>query len=113
MTSTMHFPEGIDSTMLSAFDACPQKFFVEFILRRMPIGRSIHLHAGGCMASAFEKVRRLFYKEKLPLEECLFEAYKSFVAEWGDIEPPEREYKDFVNCWAAVEQYFKHYHPRS
>lgn len=105
----LHFPESIDSTMLSTFDSCPQKFFQEFVLRRVPIGRSIHLHAGGCMASAFEDIRNKFYTEGAPLEECFLYAFGRYMKNWGDFTAPEKQYKDFVNCWAAVEAYFKEY----
>lgn len=103
------FPAGIDSTMLSAFGSCPQKFLQEFIIRRVPIGKSIHLHAGGCFASAMESIRVSHYKDKLGLEECLLKAWPEYVRQWGDFEGPEKEYKDFVNMWAAIEAYFQEY----
>lgn len=111
MSLSITFPASIDSTMLSTFDSCPQKFLMEFVLRRVPIGRSIHLHAGGCMASAFETIRHNFYANKLPLEECFAIAFKAFTIQWGDMETPQGEYKDFTNCWAAVEAYFAEYPP--
>lgn len=111
MFTPLYFPTSVDSTMLSAFDSCPQKFLMEFILRKVPIGRSIHLHAGGCMASAFEVIRQKFYKEKWHLDDCLHHAFPVFVREWGDMETPEGEYKDMVNCWSAVEAYFREYPP--
>lgn len=107
----LQFPHNVDSTMLSSYSSCPQKFFQEFILARVPIGRSIHLHAGGCVASAMENIRNWFYRDGLPLEECLERAFQKFVFDWGMVEPPDKEYKDFVNCWMVVEEYFRHYHP--
>lgn len=109
--SSIRFPTSIDSTMLSAYDSCPTKFFNEFILKRVPIGRSIHLHAGGCAASAFERIRIEFYSNHRPLEECKLLAFKDYVLQWGDFDAPEKEYKDFVNVWAAVEAYFDEYPP--
>jgi hypothetical protein len=111
MTSQLpiQFPTSIDSTIISTFDSCPQKFLMEYVLRRVPIARSIHLHAGGCMASAFERIRHDFYVEGFTTEECLVRAFPHFVKQWGDMEAPQGEYKDFTNCWAAVEAYFREY----
>lgn len=107
-----HFPPIIDSTMLSAYASCPQKFFVEFVLRKSKSGRSIHLHAGGCMAAAFEAYRIAYYRDGLKEPDCLAAAFRVFIARWGDMEVPEHiaSYKDFINCWGAIEQYF-HYYP--
>lgn len=105
----LHFPESVDNTMLTTFDSCPQKFFQEFILRKVPIGRSIHLHAGGCMASAFEDIRNKFYTEGASLDDCFEYAFGRYMINWGDFQAPEKQYKDFVNCWCAVEAYFREY----
>lgn len=109
----LYFPSNIDSTMLSSWSSCPQKFFQEFIIRKVPIGKSIHLHAGGCMASAFEDIRNQFYGHKKSLEECFKFAFRNFTVNWGDFPTQEREYKDFVNCWSVVEAYFKEYPPET
>lgn len=103
------FPPAIDSTMLSCFDACPTKFLYEFVLRKAPVGLSIHLHAGGALASALETIRRLFYRDKLPVEQCLKVAFREYVLNWGDFDVPDGQYKDFVNMWAAIEAYLKEY----
>lgn len=106
---TIQFPEAIDSTMLSAF-GCPQKFFLEFCLRKVPgSGRSIDLHAGGCMAKAFELVRRAYYKHSKTTAEAFEIAWPVFARQWDWIEPKAGNYKDFVNCWCAVEAYFQQY----
>lgn len=107
----LHFPNSIDSTMLSAFDSCPQKFFQEFILCRVPIGRSVHLHAGGCFASALENVRRDYFFYGMPFKDCLEDTFEKFTIEWGDFEIPVEEdsYKDFPNMWGALVAYFREY----
>lgn len=104
------FPTVIDSTMLSA-SSCPIKFFWEHCLNLHPVSKSIHLHAGGAFAYAIETVRKQFYIEKKPLEECLYEAFRQFTNFWGDYEAPENSYKDFYNTFAAVADYFHQYHP--
>lgn len=106
---TFTFPEAVDSTMLSAFGACPQKFFLEFLLGRAPLGKSIHLHAGGAFAKALEVARMGFYKDGLSQDAALEAAYVAFTKFWGDYEAPEREYKDYTNMWGAVDRYFQEY----
>lgn len=105
---TLTFPEGIDSTMLTTFE-CPQKFFQEFCIRKTPTGRSIDLHAGGAMARAFELIRRYHYKFGKTLQEALELTYPQFVRQWGWFDPKPGNYKDFYNCWCAVEAYFNEY----
>lgn len=98
--------------MLNVCDACETKFFTEFVLRRAPTGRSIDLHAGGLIAAACESIRKDFYCAKLPLDECYFNAFTSYQRNWPlNLEPKEGSYKDFTNCWCAVEAYFQNYPP--
>jgi hypothetical protein len=61
------------------------------------------------MASAFENIRRDFYVNNIPTEQCFLRAFPAFLKQWGDMEAPKGEYKDFVNCWSAVEAYFREY----
>lgn len=105
----LSFPEALDSTMLSLFGSCPQSFFIEYVLKRAPTGRSIHLHAGGCMARAFEVIQIEFFHNGRSYEDCLLIAFREFMLQWGMFDPREKSYKDFVNCWGAVEAYFKEY----
>ena len=112
LKQSLAFPEAVDSTMLSTF-ACPTKFFQEFILKRVPAGRSIDLHAGGLAARAFEVIRRGVFMDGLSLEEAKFQAWREFLVGWPiGLDPKEGSYKDFVNVWSAVEAYFKEYPPR-
>lgn len=113
LENQLHFPSNLDSTMLSTFSSCPQSFFQEFILRQVPSGRSIHLHAGGAIASAMEDIRNYYYRDRLSLPECKLKAFKSFITNWGLFESPENSYKDFTNCWGVVEAYFNEYPPET
>lgn len=105
------FPEHIDSTMLTTADACKQKFFNEFVLCITPHGKSIDLHAGGAFALAMELIRKEFYNNKTPIEECYKVVLPKFAKFWGDFEPPFNHQKDFVNVWGAVLEYFREYPP--
>jgi hypothetical protein len=61
------------------------------------------------MAKAFETIRRSYYKHGKSLEECFQIAFPEFIRRWAWVEPKVGNYKDFVNCWMAIEAYFKEY----
>lgn len=105
------FPDTVDSTMLGAFGACPTKFYYEFILRRVPQGRNIHLHAGGCYALALEIIRNRVYNDGWDLRSAKADAFKHFCVRWGNFTVGEGEAKSFENMWAAVAYYFDTYPP--
>lgn len=56
LTRGIMLPLNVDSTMMSCFRSCPQKFFREFVQGYRPAGISIDLHAGGAFALALEEV---------------------------------------------------------
>lgn len=108
---TAELPIFIDSTMLTCFRACPRKFYYEFVLGLRPARTSIHLHAGGAIASAIERVRIGVFNEKLPLPRALARAYKDFALFWGDFQAPEDSNKTFFNCFRSVVSYFEFWSP--
>lgn len=117
ITSTMlaraSFPQVLDSTMLSKA-ACPVKFFYEHCLNLHPGQKSIHLHAGGAFAHGVEHVRKAFYIQKLPLQECLYHGWRELINYWGDYgDAPQGSYKDFYNVSAALFDYFHNYNPHN
>jgi hypothetical protein len=103
------FPAVVDSTMMACADSCPQRFFLEYILKLAPSGISVDLHAGGAIAVALETARREFYMFGRTQEEALETALMDFFAFWGVYQAPAKHAKDFINCWAAVESYFQEY----
>ncbi len=106
-------PQHIDSTMMTCFRACPQKYFREFVQGYRPPGISIDLHAGACFASAIEEVRKQVWLHGKPLGDALMLAQAKFFCEWGDVEAPEwkRTAKTKDRVWEAVESYFQRYSP--
>lgn len=56
------FPHTIDSTMLAAFRACPQKMFRTYVEHWKPQTESVHLIAGGAFAKGLEVARKHFYQ---------------------------------------------------
>jgi hypothetical protein len=109
MTETPTFPKSLDSTMVSSYTDCPQKFFLEFCLKLAPIAVSPDLHAGGALASAFEVARKAFYFDGLPQDRAIEMGFAEFTRFWGDYEPPEKHAKTFINCGFAFTEYFNQY----
>ena len=115
MPASHPLPLHIDSTMISCFRSCPQKFYLEFCGGFRPPGLSIDLHAGACFASALETVYRCVWTKGMSLPDALTVAHGHFMVLWGDFEIPEwketAKTKDRV--WEAVEDYFVHYSPKT
>jgi len=105
----IELPGYIDSTMLTCFRGCGQKFYKEFILGRRPPGLSVDLHAGACFATAVEVVRRAIHRDKKSYADALLLAHAAYAMSWGDFEiPPEKNTaKTFDRTWEAVEDYFR------
>jgi hypothetical protein len=106
-------PLHIDSTMLSCFRSCPQKFLLEFVHGYRPPGISIDLHAGACFATALETTYREIHLSRKGLAEALAKAHGVYLLQWGDFEIPEykRTAKTKDRVWEAVEDYFSVYSP--
>jgi len=100
------FPNSIDSTMLSAYTDCPQKFYIEYCLRLSPQGRSPDLHGGGAVAAGMEATRKAYYLHKLPMSEAVALGFAAFTKYWGDYDPPEKHVKSFINMAHAFTEYF-------
>lgn len=108
-------PLHIDSTMITCFRSCPQKFRKEFVLGYRPPGISVDLHAGACFATGIEHTYRGFFEKGLPLRDALEFGHAAFALEWGDFQIPEfkRTAKTFDRVWEAVEGYFVKWDPRT
>lgn len=113
-TTRPPLPLHIDSTMMSCFRSCPQKYYLEFVLGLRPPGLSIDLHAGACFATALEAVYRATWEKGYPDKQAMEYAHACFALAWGDYELPEykRTAKTFDRMWEAIESYFTEYPPR-
>ncbi len=105
------FPTSVDSTMLSAYRACAQKFFRGHIQCLQPDKVSIHLHAGGCFAHGIHTYRNAFYNDKLEPRACAGLAMEAMMAFWGDYEAPDGHAKSHANVQKALLDYFEEYNP--
>lgn len=113
MTPEKILPPYIDSTMMTCFRSCPEKFNLEFIYGLRPPGLSIDLHAGACFALALEVCYRHIWEANEPFDKALDAARAAFFVAWGDFEIPEykKTAKTPDNVWAAVEEYFRKWPP--
>lgn len=113
MAEHYSLPAHIDSTMISCFRSCPQKFFLEFVRGLRPQGISVDLHAGGAFATAIEVTTKEVFLSGRPLPEALIRGSAAFEVAWGDFEVPEfkKTAKTRTRTWDAVEEYFKTYPP--
>lgn len=83
----MEFPLAIDSTMRSAFVACPRRFFWEYLLHQKPLEPSVHLHAGGAFAYGMEVARREFYGNGRSEQEAIGLGAIALTKRYGDFTP--------------------------
>ena len=103
------FPHTFDSTILSTFRACPQKFFWQYMQHWKSRSPSVHLIAGGAFASGIEAARNAFYVDGLSAVDAealglqaLLKHYGNFIDESGSAKSPER-------MAGALEFYFSQY----
>ena len=102
------FPEIIDSSMLNTWKACRQRWAFQYSAGLSSPKTSVHLHFGGCFASAIETARRAFYIDGRPSSECVAAAMNTALREWGDfvVDNP-RITKTKETLLLAIEGYFR------
>ncbi len=109
------FPAYIDSSTLSTWRSCRRKYFWSTISSLYPLGKSVHLIAGGALAAGMEAARRLAFRRSgtnQPTHSDLLEAaYSAFIREWGDYIPPEESNKSFHSVFQALAFYLDQYPP--
>lgn len=115
LTKKFSFPAQIDSSTLSSWRACRRKFFWSTISSLYPLGKSVHLIAGGAFAAGVEAARRVAFRhprDREPTHDDLLEAaFKAFIREWGDYVPPEDSPKSFHNVFQALAEYLLRHPP--
>lgn len=103
------FPPAVDSTLLAAFRACPQKFFRQYVEHWKPQTESVHLVAGGAFASGIEAARRAFFEEGASKEEAEQLGLQELWKKYGDFECPADSAKSLERTSGALEFYFENY----
>lgn len=103
------FPHTVDSTILGAFRACPQKFFRQYVQHWKPLAQSVHLVAGGAFASGIEAARNSFYVAGESSETAEAAGLAALIAHYGAFECPEDSAKSLERMCGALEFYFSNY----
>jgi|SRR6185312_2427028 len=109
------FPPVIDSSMRSAFVACPEQWRRRYLEGWTRPGRSIHLHFGGAFAKGMEAFRNHFYRESGTIgsiDDSLSFAIECAISAWGDTDPSGNgTNKSLDRLIGALESFVSHYNP--
>src|SRR6202162_5409239 len=103
------FPPTIDSTLLAAFRACPQKFFLSYVMHWKSQVKSVHLVAGGAFASAIEAAREAFYVEVKSNSDAEALGMTALIKGYGDFDCPPESAKSLERMLGAFEFYLFNY----
>ena len=108
-TTTDYFPDYLDSSMLSTFKACPEKFFKTYVCDWKPRETSVHLHAGGAFAKGIEISRRSFYEMNFDRDTSIAKGLEALMLAYGDFQCPADSAKSLERMSAAFEFYWDNY----
>lgn len=106
-------PTHVDSTMVSCFNTCKQRFFKEFVLGLRPAEVSIDLHAGGAFSGSLETFYKKYHEDHLPSHQALTRTLPTFLNLWGDFTPGKTTAKTRDNMWNAIDAYIKKWPPET
>jgi hypothetical protein len=103
------FPHTIDSTILSTFRSCPNKFFRQYVEHWKAQQQSVHLVAGGAFAAAIESARNSFYVEGRSASDAEAAGLSALIAHYGDFNCPDDSAKSLERMCGAFEFYLFNY----
>lgn len=109
------FPAIWDSSMRSAFVACPRQWYYGYLLALRKAGLSVHLHFGGAVAHGLEAARKSFYGKGKTEVQAVADGLKALIQFWGDFELTDElqrsrsKVKDLSGCIDALYSYFENY----
>lgn len=89
--------------------SCPQKFFLNHVLRIKPKGINIHLHFGACFARGLEVMRLAHYQDGKPPMEAFAAGAEAIIKTWGDVEPDFHSTKTLESCLIALYSFIIEY----
>lgn len=102
------FPEAIDNTMVSAYRACPKKFWWRHSQSLQRTETSIHLTSGGAFAKGLEVVRKRYFDHGDSFDVALAKGAAALYAAYGHVEPhPKYTAKSAHNLVGALAFYFE------
>jgi hypothetical protein len=109
------FPEVWDSSMRSAWVACPRQWYYGYLLGLRKSAFSIHLHFGGAFAHGLEATRKAFYVAGMDEVNAVNQGFHAVIRFWGDFELTDEirrtraGIKDLSACLDALLSYFETY----
>lgn len=103
------FPHTVDSTIMSAFRSCPQKFYRQYMQHWKPRSTSVHLVAGGAFASGIEAARDSFYVQGLGSSESEANGLRALIKHYGNYQAPASSAKSLDRMIGALEFYLSRY----
>lgn len=103
------FPRIIDSSMISAFRACPRKCQLQYLEHWKPKEQSVHLVAGGAFAKGIEMARRAFYEQGMSQPDAEAIGLSTLLKAYGDFECPSDSAKSPDRMAGALEFYLYNY----
>jgi len=110
MREATPFPEVIDSTMLSDYLACPQKFSWAYMRKLQSNKPSIHLHFGGAFAAGLDATRQAFWGQGLSTMEALTKGFIAISLHWSSEDLDSFPPKTFFSCVELL-VYYADIHP--
>jgi hypothetical protein len=103
------FPEVVDSSMIAAFRACPQKFNLEYLQHWRPKTPNVHLHAGKAFAEGLEVARKAFYDDGYAEDKAVALGFGALLKAYGTFECPKDSPKSADRMAAAYEYTMSQY----
>ena len=103
------FPNTLDSTILSTFRSCSQKFLWQYVEHWKSRSPSVHLVAGGAFASGIEAARDAFYVKGMSSADSEAIGLGALIHHYGDFECPAGSAKSLDRMCGALEFYFSQY----
>lgn len=103
------FPKVIDSSLMSSFRSCPQKFELEYLNHYKPLNHSVHLVAGGAYAAGLEVARKAYYRDNLSQDDAKALGLVALIKAYGDFQCPVDSAKSVERTAGAFEFYFDRY----
>jgi hypothetical protein len=103
------FPGVIDSSMLSAFRACPYKAYLSYIEHWKPKFESVHLVAGGAFAKGIEVARKEFFENGKSAQDSEAAGLRALIIAYDDFDCPSDSAKSLTRMVGALEFYLSNY----
>lgn len=104
----MGFPKVFDNTMISAYRACPKKFWWRHQQMLQKGEVSIHLSSGAAFAKGLEVTRKCYFNRGMSFQDALDRGTAALIAEYGHVEPhPKYANKSWDRFVSALSYYFE------